>query len=548
MHTEDPPSVLTPLNAWRRAPLDTLERLALRGQAIVERHAFAAVAALSLLYVAWTVTLASHKQLWNDELFTYYLALLPNASLRQALLTGAEQIPPTFHLLTRGSFALFGTGQVAIRLPEIVAFLVMMLCLFRFVTVGSSPFYGLIAMVTPLVTDAYRYAYEARPSALVLCFSGLALVCWQEFAGERRPTWAIVGLTLALAAGVSSHYYGVLTCAGIGIGEVVRTWERRRLDAPVWAALGIGAAAPLLVFWPFISRSAQYAPTFFSPPTRLGQLPAFYRQLLLPGASPLGATLLLAAAYGLATSARPSSGSRPSLAWHELGAGAGFAVLPIIAFGVGKIVTHVFVNRYALVSVLGISLLPALILQRLPRGRAVLGLGYLVLVSVWFTLAQRHTLSALDDDVRSTTLAVALLRATHDDLPIVASEPHIFMTLAHYAPRDVTSRLVYLSDPAASLRHLGHNSVDRGMSELIGPWFHLPVRAYAPFVESHRSFLVYGNLGWLNWVTAQLCDDHRELELQGRVNEDYLFRVHDPDAPGERGCEISTYGAGRSGG
>lgn len=539
---------MAPLNRWRRAPLDTLERVALRGQAIVERHALALVALLSLLYVAWTVTLASHKQLWNDELFTYYLALLPKASsLRQALLTGAEQIPPTFHVLTRGTFALFGTGQVAIRLPEIVAFLIMMLCLFRFVTVVSSPFYGLVAMVTPLVTDAYRYAYEARPYALVFGFSGLALVCWQEFASERRPTWAIVGLTLALAAALSSHYYGVLTCAGIGIGEAVRSWKRRRLDPPVWAALGIGAAVPILVFWPFISQSAQYAPTFWSPPPRLGQLPDFYRQLLLPGASPLSATLLLAAAYGLVTSPRPSSESRAALAWPELGAGVGFAVLPVIAFAVGKIATHVFVNRYALASVLGISILPALIVQRLPRGRAVVGLGYLMLVSIWFSLAQRHALSALDDDVRSTTQAVALLRVNHDDLPIVASEPHIFMTLAHYAPPDVTSRLVYLSDPAASLRHLGHNSVDRGMSELIGPWFHLPVRAYAPFVESHSSFLVYGNLGWLNWVTAQLCADHRALELQGRVNEDFLFRVHDPEPPEVGGCEISTRGAERSG-
>ncbi len=511
----------------------------------MERHAFAALVAWSLLYVGCTVMLAAHKQLWNDELFTYYLALLPDASaLRQALLTGAEQIPPTFHLLTRGTFALFGSGQVAVRLPEIAAFLVMMLCLYRFVSVISSPFYGLIAMITPLVTEAYRYAYEARPYALVLGFSGLALVCWQEAAGQRRPRWPIAGLMLALAAALSSHYYGVLTFVGIGIAEAIRSWAQRRINLPVWAALGIAATVPILVFWPFIRQSAGYASTFWSPPPRFGQVPDFYRQLLLPGASPLGATLLLATVYGFAAAPRRPSESRAGAAWAELGAGFGFAVLPVIAFALGKIVTHAFVNRYALAAVLGISILLALIVEHLPRGRAVVGLGYLMLVSVWFPLAQRNSLRALDEDVRNTKEAVALLLANDGDLPIVASEPHIFMTLAHYAPPEVTSRLVYLTDPGASLRHLGHNSVDRGMFELIGPWFHLPVRAYAPFIESHHTFLVYGNLGWLNWVTAQLCEDHRLLELQGRVDEDYLFRVHDPEPAGEGSCRIPTHVAG----
>jgi Dolichyl-phosphate-mannose-protein mannosyltransferase len=527
--------------------LNDLERFALRGKALLERHVFAALAGVSLLYVGCTVTLAAHKQMWNDELFTYYLALLPNAStLRHALLTGAEQIPPTFHLLTRGAFALFGTGQVAIRLPEIAAFLIMMLCLYRFVTAISSPFYGLIGMVTPLVTDAYRYAYEARPYALVLGFSGLALVCWQESTGPRRP-WAIGGLVLALAATLSSHYYGVLTFAGIGIGQVIRSWKRGKLDVPLWAALGVGAAVPILAFWPFITRAAGYASTFSSPPSRLGQVLDFYRQLLLPGTSPLEATLLLAAAYGLTVTPSPSSESPVRYAWADLGAGFGFAVVPAIAFALGKVATHAFVHRYALASVLGISILLALVVYYLPRGRAVVGMGYLVLVIVWFPLAQRNSLRTLDEDVSVTNTAIDLLRAQDDRLPIVASEPHIFMTLAHYAPPEITSRLVYLTDPAASLRHLGHNSVDRGMSELIGPWFHLPVQAYAPFLRSHRTFLVYGNLGWLNWVTTQLCEDHRVLELQSRVDEDYLFLVHDPETASEDRCEVPTHTDARKG-
>jgi hypothetical protein len=74
-------------------------------------------------------------------------------------------------------------------------------------------------------------------------------------------------------------------------------------------------------------------------------------------------------------------------------------------------------------------------------------------------------------------------------LPIVAAEPHVFMALAHYAPPAVTDRLVYLGDVEASQRRLGHNSVERGMVDLVGPWFRLPVRPYKSYIAAHPRFL-----------------------------------------------------------
>jgi hypothetical protein len=42
-------------------------------------------------------------------------------------------------------------------------------------------------MLFPLITNAYPYAYEARPYGLLLGFCGLSLLCWQSAAeGQSR--------------------------------------------------------------------------------------------------------------------------------------------------------------------------------------------------------------------------------------------------------------------------------------------------------------------------------------------------------------------------
>src|SRR5262249_44942096 len=61
----------------------------------------------SIMYWGGTYVLASRKLMWNDELFTFYIAQLPSvAEIWSVLSTGAEQIPPVFYMITRASFWL----------------------------------------------------------------------------------------------------------------------------------------------------------------------------------------------------------------------------------------------------------------------------------------------------------------------------------------------------------------------------------------------------------------------------------------------------------
>jgi hypothetical protein len=113
------------------------------------------IAVLSLLYLAVTIVFAQRKLMWNDELYTYYMARLPTMSdVWAALISRGEQTPPFFYWTTRVSFHLFGVNNLSVRLPEIIGFWVMLAALYVFVARRSSSLSGLCAAAFPLVTNA----------------------------------------------------------------------------------------------------------------------------------------------------------------------------------------------------------------------------------------------------------------------------------------------------------------------------------------------------------------------------------------------------------
>ncbi len=170
--------------------MSRVQRIARRANRLAEhadRSRVLPIAVLSLLYVAVTIVFAQRKLMWNDELYTYYMARLPTMSdVWAALMSRGEQTPPFFYWTTRVSFALFGVNNLSVRLPEILGFWVMLASLYVFVARRSSSLAGLCAAAFPLVTIAYSYAFEARPYGLLLGFGALALVSWQSVTLNRR--------------------------------------------------------------------------------------------------------------------------------------------------------------------------------------------------------------------------------------------------------------------------------------------------------------------------------------------------------------------------
>jgi hypothetical protein len=52
------------------------------------------------------------------------------------------------------------------------------------------------------------------------------------------------------------------------------------------------------------------------------------------------------------------------------------------------------------------------------------------------------------------------------------------------------------------------------MVDLVGPWLRLLVKPYEPYIASHPRFWLYGNLGWLSWITDELRADGLRIELR----------------------------------
>jgi hypothetical protein len=223
---------------------------------------------------------------------------------------------------------------------------------------------------------------------------------------------------------------------------------------------------------------------------------------------------------------------------HEIAAAFGFVAIPAAGVILAKLVVGVFVLRYALPAVIGLSILFAFAAYRQLQGRAATGAALLVTFASWFVVMQVMHFQ------RTTAASVGQLKtyeflqfASHNELPIVVSDPQTFMKLVYYAPPDIAPRFVYLAAPEASLRYLGHNTVDRGMLDL-KHWFHLRIEAYESYVLSQQRFLVHarffddngklwhrGQLSKITWLLSELTRANRRIELLGRNADDLLFLV-----------------------
>lgn len=490
---------------------------------------------VSMLYLIVAGLISSRKQLENDELFTLNIARLPSlGEVWAVLLTGAEQLPPFFYVITRVSLSLFGENPVALRLPAILGVWLMGLCLFAFVSKRSTALHGVTAMLIPLTTGAYYYAFEARPYGLVLGFSGLGLICWQSLADGKFRAILLTGFALSLAAAISCHYYAVLVLLPFAFGEVARSFARRRPDYSVWAAM-VASLTPLLFFLPLIRSAKSYSTAFWATPS-WGDIHGFYYYMLMSTAVPITMILILTVCYTAFISDRESDIDitiNSGLFRYEYVAAIGFLSIPVAAVAMAVFITRAFTYRYALPAILGFGILLPFALSYLIRGRDIMTILFVLLLASGFVSRGRLTLQESAGMIKGREDTVKMLISeVNTDLPLVCSDPHTFLKLSHYAPPSVSERLVYLADPRASMNYLGHDSLERGMLDLLKPWFRLNVQEFQPFIDSRRQFLLCGDPDhFLNWVLQDLVSTGRRVELLDRSRDSLLFLVSMDERP-----------------
>ena len=233
---------------------------------------------LGLLIWAMLVARAIAKHFWHDEIYTILASGLSPGALWRASRDGLDLAPPLNTILTGLVHAAVGAGPVATRLPPMVGFVSACLLVFVMVRRRSNLLVGMTGALVLCATAAFASAYEARGYGVVVGLFAAAVFGWSEAAAGRHPRRNLTLMACALAAGLWTHYYAALAFLPLAAGEIVRQFQRRRIEAAPWSAFAIAAAAavPLL---PLISAGSPQAATFW---TRLepGGVAATYRFLL----------------------------------------------------------------------------------------------------------------------------------------------------------------------------------------------------------------------------------------------------------------------------
>jgi 4-amino-4-deoxy-L-arabinose transferase-like glycosyltransferase len=428
--------------------------------------------------------------MWFDELFMFYISRLSIHDIWTILSSGIEPNPPLSYLLTHFSMQLFGQNEISVRLPEILGYWLMSICIFFFVRRHASFSRAAVAMLFPISTQAYlEYATEARAYGLVLGFAALAALCWQRVSVPGQRALALIGLAGALLAANISHYYSVLLLVPFGIGELVRWWKLRKVDVPVVLALA-ASLLPLVVLYPAVKRGSVFithlvraSSNFWAAPT-LSKVPLFYMEFLDGALAPL---VFSAVVIVLLYAWRPQEDvadrkSDVRLPLHEVVMTAALVALPVYALVLGKVFTGSFIFRYAISAVVGCSLSFGLLLAR--RGESKSFTPYVLLVAFlgWFLVNGIHNPRA------RPVQSVPGIRLLDAQSPIAVSDPLVFLQMFHYAPPDLVRRMHFVSDMNTVAKM--PDFVPELALNVLKDWFHLPVEDYKQFVASHHHGLL----------------------------------------------------------
>lgn len=503
-----------------------LEQLGYWVESALARKPWVSICALALVFLAFTSVGAFRRPLWFDEILTRYIAALPTfGAICKALTAHTESSPPLFHLVSKLSGMTLGWSALGLRFPAIAGYLAMILCVYFVVSRYTGPLYAAVGALSSYLTKAPYYSTEARPYGLLLGLSCIALVCWQLAARHRFRWLAVAGLWLSLAAALGLQYYAVLSFAAIGLGELVRTWRTRHVDWLVWAALGL-ATAPLPFLLPLVRSNFVLKKGYFAPAT-LSRLVDGIAQFYLPMDGLIFAAFAVVAGTCIVVfsgrQAHPSAAlDNPSV--HEVAAWIALLLAPVEAFIMGRFITGVFLARYAIITVIGFSILLPVCLHRLFRSSRGAALAALFFLGLCF--AEQYAVGSKTEDL-NTNLAPWLRASDHSLSPIVVANPLTYLPLAYNADRALGQALIYIPDPQEALKYRGVNTPDYNLSGLrgIAP---LNLPTYSSFVSSHPRFLVLWEPSPYDWIVPKLRETGAELRFCAASGPRVLFLVDFP--------------------
>lgn len=500
------------------------------------------IALLALYTVARGIRAALATPFWFDEFFTLKIAGQQTlGDMWTVLARGFDAQPPLFYLIEKLALGIPIKKEVALRLPSILAFPCILLCVFAFVRRRSGEFIACLCALILLSTSLFHtYMIDARPYAAPVACIALALVCYQHLP-ERR--WLLL-FAASLVAAELLNYYAFLAVTPFWFAEAALVARWRRFRWPVWTALVVGLLPLAFGVSTLLRARLLYGPHIFSRPVFSRALEYYASYFLTDRVSGLAilATSIAAIVWWTARGDRGGLAESDPSALPEGILLLGFVVLPLVGFVLARVGHGALLDRYVLAATIGIALgvSCALCVIRSPAAAALLAI--FVLSRVCLPERQFWLLSGIDPlsenhySARSTSefdeIQGLVEGSGHPDLPVVVDDGPTYFQMVHYSASGLTKRLLYLTDEQKELSYHGTDTTVR-VFELIRDSFPLRLANYSDFVSTHPEFLVYAAPeGWALYAIRQEGASAEVLKTSGPRTV-YLVKMKSSSAAGQ---------------
>ncbi|HXB63746.1 MAG TPA: glycosyltransferase family 39 protein [Solirubrobacteraceae bacterium] len=202
------------------------------------------LAALLILAAALRLSTLHLQSFWYDEAYVPVHTLHPSLTATLRSVVHRENTPPLWYVLIWAWSRLFGTGEVALRLPSALAGIATV----AFAWGIGSELAGRRAAIATAVLVAFNplfvwYSQEARAYGLFVALIALAMWCWLRADAQPTPR-RLTAFAVSGAAALATHYFAVFLLAPMCLWLLRR---RTRLSVALPAVAAIGAVGLALV-------------------------------------------------------------------------------------------------------------------------------------------------------------------------------------------------------------------------------------------------------------------------------------------------------------
>jgi hypothetical protein len=421
-----------------------------------------------------------------------------------------------------------------------------------------------------MAMSAFDYSFESRSYGIFYGLAMVAFFCWSVAADasmSKRARWAaLAGMTVALAAGISTNYFAVLAFLPPASGELVRTVRRGRrprpgtpteftksrrarrfrmlsaIDLRVWIGFAI-AALPLLVYRPLIAHSiAQFSPYAWNK-VSIEQVFDSYTEMVEIILYPILALLILGGVvfftkervqalvayrrdglvpHWIKAMFAPYS-ERAPLRSHEAAGVFVFMAYPICGYIIASIRGGMLSPRFVIPVCYGFAIAAVIVGRYLFRNVRHAPAVLLCIACAWFLSREAvvgYWYKQQKDSFYKVVNKLETAKAGMPSTPIAIPDPLLALTFRHYAPADLAERVVFPIDFPA-VRYFRHDdSPEENLWAGRKVLYSMPILPLAEFQQNSGRYLVIASKG--NWLLEDLRK-HRysfqRVPMDTRANE-----------------------------